>query len=337
MSSPRRAIRRRAVLALAALAAFAPAAGAAAADHIKATVPVPTDTAYAMYWVAADKGYYAEENLDVEVVQAGGGVATPALLSGDTQFSGSPGAAIPAILKGAPLKLVFVTQDHPAYQLWASDPAIKTLQDLKGRQVGVITRGDSTEAATRRALIAAGVDPATVAFTGMSMPGARATAILTGALPAAALTFDDVATVETSGKAHLLADISRTVQMVVGGAVASDRMLKENRPLALRFIRALMKGYRYVRANKDGTIAILKKRYPNVSEEHYALVYDRVAATMTKDGTVPDALAQQAIDENAEVLGIPPEKRRPLAEFVDFSLARDANASLDAEGWKPAP
>ncbi len=335
MWNRRRAARRRAILALAALAAFAP--GAKAADHIKATVPVPTDTAYAMYWVAADKGYYAAENLDVDVVVAGGGVATPALLSGDAQFTGSPGAAIPAILKGAPLKLVFVTQDHPAYQLWASDPAIKTLQDLKGRQIGVITRGDSTEAATRRALIAAGVDPATVAFTGMSMPGARASAILTGALPAAALTFDNVATVENSGKAHLLVDISETVQMVVGGAVTSDRMLKENRPLAVRFIRALLKGYRYVRANKDGTIAILIKRYPNVSREHYALVYDRVMATMTKDGAVSNGLAQQAIDENAEVLGIPPERRRPLAEFVDFSLVREANASLDAEGWTPTP
>jgi NitT/TauT family transport system substrate-binding protein len=324
-----------ALTALTALTAFS--VRAEAADHVKATVPVPTDAAYAMYWVAGDKGYFRDENLDVDVVVAGGGVATPALMSGDAQFTGSPGAAIPAILKGAPLKLVFVTQDHPAYQLWASDPAIKTLQDLKGRQIGVITRGDSTEAATRRALLAAGVDPATVAFTSMSMPGARASAILTGALPAAALTFDDVATVEHSGKAHLLVDLSQAVQMVVGGAVTSDRMLRENRPLAVRFLRALIKGYRYVRANKDATIAILLKHYPNESREHYALVYDRVVATMTKDGTVPDSLAQQAIDENAEVLGIPPAERRPLAQFIDFSLAREANRSLDAEGWKPVP
>src|SRR6185437_7965520 len=116
------------------------AARAEAADHIKATIPVLADTAYAMYHIAADKGYFAAEGLDVEVVVAGGGVATPALISGDAQFTGSPGAAIPAILKGAPIKLVLVTQGHPSYQLWASDPAIKTLADLKGKQVGVITR-----------------------------------------------------------------------------------------------------------------------------------------------------------------------------------------------------
>lgn len=313
------------------------AGAAAAADRIKATVPQPGTTAYAMYDIALAKGYFASEGLDVEIVAAGGGVATPALISGDAQFTGSPGAAIPAILKGAPLKLVLVTQDHPSYQLWAGDPAIRTIMDLKGRQIGVISRGDSTEAATRKVLIAAGVDPATVGFSAMSFPQARATALLNGSLPAAALTFDDVALVEHSPKVHLLDDISRTVSMVVGGAVTSDRMLQTNRPLALRFMRGLIKGVRYQRANKEATIALLLKHNPNVTRAHYEMVYDREQATMTKDGTVPDALAQAAIDENGEVLGISPEQRRKLAEVVDFSLAREVNRALDAEGWQPVP
>ena len=136
---------------------------------------------------------------------------------------------------------------------------------------------------------------------------------------------------------HLLADISTMVSMVVGGAVTSDKMLTTDRPLALRFMRALIKGFRYSKANKKETINILLKRQPNTPRAHYELVYDRVVATMTPDGTVPDAVAQQAIDENGEVLGIPPEKRRKLGEFVDFSLAREVNRQLDAEGWKPAP
>jgi NitT/TauT family transport system substrate-binding protein len=313
------------------------AAKAEAADHIKATVPVLADTAYAMYLIAADKGYFRDEDIDADVVVAGGGVATPALISGDAQFTGSPGAAIPAILKGAPIKLVLVTQEHPSYQLWAGDPSIKTLADLKGKQVGVITRGDSTEVATRKVLQEAGVDPASVAFSGMSFPQGRATALLTGALPAAALTFDDVAMVEHSPKVHLLADISTMVSMVVGGAVTSDKMLTFERPRAARFLRALIKGFRYARANKNETIDILLKRNPKVGREHYEAVYDRVRATMTKDGTVPDAIAQQAIDENGEVLGIPPERRRKLGEFVDFSIARDVNRELDAAGWRPTP
>jgi len=316
-------------------ALIALAVPAKAADHIKATIPVLADTAYAMYHIAKDKGYFAAEDLDVEVVVAGGGVATPALMSGDAQFTGSPGAAIPAILKGAPLKLVLVTQSHPSYQLWAGDPSIRTLADLKGKQVGVISRGDSTEAATRKVLQAAGVDPASVAFSAMSFPQGRATAVLNGSLPAAALTFDDVAMVEGSPKVHLLADISTMVSMVVGGAVTSDKMLTADRPRALRFMRALIKGFRYAKANKEQSIDILLKRQPNTPRDHYELVYDRVVATMTPDGTVSDEIAQQAIDENGEVLGIPPAQRRKLDEFVDFSIAREVNRQLDGEGWTP--
>ena len=326
-------IRRAMALAVALLALAASEADAA--DKIRATIPVAADLGYAMYHVAVDKGYFAAEGLDVEVVVAGGGIATPALMSGDVQFSGSPGAAIAAILKGAATKLILVTQDHPSYQLWASDPAIVSLQDLKGKQIGVISRGDSTENATRRVLKAAGVDPATVAFSAMGFPQGRATALLTGALPAAALTFDDVAMVEHSPKVHMVADISTMVSMVVGGAVTSDRMLANDRPLVIRFLRGLSKGFRYVRAFKDGTIDIIMHKFPSANRAVLEAAYASTRRTMSPDGTVPDEVAQAAIDENVDVLGIAPDKVRKLGEVFDFSAAREANRTLDAEGWTP--
>ena len=35
---------------------------------------------YAPHFVAQEKGYYTEEGIDMEIVRAGGGVATPALI-----------------------------------------------------------------------------------------------------------------------------------------------------------------------------------------------------------------------------------------------------------------
>ncbi|HEX3973909.1 MAG TPA: ABC transporter substrate-binding protein, partial [Stellaceae bacterium] len=37
---------------------------------------------------AIDKGYFAEEGLDVDLTSAGGGVAVPAMISGNLDFSG---------------------------------------------------------------------------------------------------------------------------------------------------------------------------------------------------------------------------------------------------------
>ena len=77
-----------------------------AADKVKMSIAA-TSANYAPYFVALEKGYLTEEGFDVEIVKAGGGTATPAQLSGEIEFNTSGATALSAILKGAPLKLVF--------------------------------------------------------------------------------------------------------------------------------------------------------------------------------------------------------------------------------------
>src|SRR6201999_240958 len=96
-----------------------------AADTVTISYVVPT-VIYGDLLVGLDKGYFAQEGIDLSLLQAGGGAATPALLAGDVQFSGSPAAAISAILKGAKLKVLYITTDHAAYQLWTRGD-IKTI------------------------------------------------------------------------------------------------------------------------------------------------------------------------------------------------------------------
>lgn len=86
---------------------------------------------YAPFYVAMDKGYYAAQGLQINAIQAGGGAATPALISGELAFSTSPAAAIPSMFQGAPLKIILVNGDRQSYDLWSSSKDITTLQ---GRQ-----------------------------------------------------------------------------------------------------------------------------------------------------------------------------------------------------------
>src|ERR1700681_2666634 len=93
-----------------------------AADKVKVSYPTLTSS-YIFFFSAISKGYYKDEGLDLDVVEAAGGVATPALVSGDVQFSTSGSSAISAIMKGARLKVLLVGQDRPNWQLWATRPA----------------------------------------------------------------------------------------------------------------------------------------------------------------------------------------------------------------------
>src|SRR4051812_45196382 len=75
------------------------------ADKIKVRLAATDDAIYLPFFLGVDKGFYKQLDLDVEVIFAGGGVATPALISGTIDFSTSGGAAVSAIIKGAPLKV----------------------------------------------------------------------------------------------------------------------------------------------------------------------------------------------------------------------------------------
>src|SRR5450631_451639 len=144
----------RFVFMLMALAAVGTAVSrAAAADKVSVSLAATDDPVYLPNFIAIDKGYYQQLGLDVEIIYAGGGIATPGLMSGSLDFSTSTGSAVSAILKGAALKIIMTLSESVPFRLWATQPDISTLQDLRGKAVGVQTRGDLFELSMRAALL----------------------------------------------------------------------------------------------------------------------------------------------------------------------------------------
>ena len=72
--------------------------------------------AYMDHICAMDKGYFRDEGLNIEVIRAPGGVATPGLLSGQFQFSSSASSAVSAAVRGGPVKIVYTNLSRPTLQ-----------------------------------------------------------------------------------------------------------------------------------------------------------------------------------------------------------------------------
>jgi NitT/TauT family transport system substrate-binding protein len=322
----------RTALAVAALIALT--AHAKAADKIKAAIPVTTGT-YAMYYVAEDKGYFKEEGLDVELTIAGGGVATPALMAGDLDFNGSPGAAISAILRGAPIKIFFVSQDRPAYELWSGDPKIVKVADLMGKPVGVFTRGDTTEVALRILLKSQGLDPNGVIFTALNQGRVRLAALTANSVAAAMLLKDEGDQAKSLPNLHLVSDVQQSVKQMGGGAVARNGGLVEGREKTRKFLRALLKARRYTDAFRAQTLDILQTRNPRTPRAALEASYDDTVKTATKDGALDPEAQQGEIDARSDVLNIPPAQRLKPSQVFDFSLVAEVNRELDTKGWWP--
>jgi ABC-type nitrate/sulfonate/bicarbonate transport system substrate-binding protein len=293
-------------------------------------VPV---TEYADLLLGYDAGYFTEEGLDVELVQAGGGVATPALIAGDLNLSGSPGAAISAILKGAKLKVVFVTNDRAPYLLWAQED-IKTVADLKGKAVGVITRGDTTEIAMRYFLVKQGFPSDYVSFTPLGTGTARIASLASGSYPATILGVIETAQLKASGRGkglHQLADFRHTVHMTFSGIATSDAMIAQHPDVVRRAMRAALKGIALAKAARETTIDSIMK-HGNKDRDSAGVDYDATAPELTDTGTMPEEDQAFELKLRGELLGVPP---KPIADVFDFSFVKKAAAELKAENWKP--
>ncbi|HUB95615.1 MAG TPA: hypothetical protein VL993_06840, partial [Stellaceae bacterium] len=195
--------------------------------------------------------------------------------------------------------------------------------------------GDTHENALRILLTQHGIDPNTVLFTGVGFGNGRVAALKAGRLPAASLTVEDVTQLEGSPAVHEVADVGREVQMMVGGIAANARMLGPDRPLAIRFLRAIVKGERYMRAFEAGTVDAMLKHNPNVSREATDAVYRLMVPTNTSDGTLPPPVQKEMLDLYADIIKLPRDKEPPISAAFDFSLLPEVERSL--AGWKPTP
>jgi NitT/TauT family transport system substrate-binding protein len=305
-----------------------------AADKVRLSY-VLSSVEYADDFLAIDKGYFKEEGIDIDLQQAGGGAAVPALISGDIDFTGSGSVAISAILKGAKLKVLLVVDAHPAMQIWAQ-PAVKSFADLKGKPIGIISRGDTTEIGMRYILAKRNLPADFLSYTPMGPGIARVAALQSGSFPGALIDTSQVAEMKQAqkmGKLHLLIDLNKEVHMVFGGYATSDALINSNRSLVQRTVRALMKGLAVVRGDRASTVASLVKH--GASQEAAEQNYTDFADTMSPTAVTTDEDQALELKVRAQMLGIDPASLPPPATFFDFSFVKQAAAELKKENWRP--
>jgi NitT/TauT family transport system substrate-binding protein len=311
---------------------------ARAADKVTVTY-ASFDALYAPYFLARDRGYFASRDLDVELMQAGGGTATPALIAGSVQFSSSSGSAITAILRGAKLKVVMTLAVSLPWKLWATAPGIKSIADLKGQPVGVETSGGLDELAMRAALMKAGLPQDYVAYNPIGVGGAQRIAIMEhAALPAIFLSYIEERIARQRGalaQGHVLIDFPHDLKMPYNGLATSQALIDTKPSLIARFVTGVVMGMRAMKADRAATLAAMETYAKNTAAETLGEALDDTTPTVLANAEAAADEREFDLKLRGSMLHLPENALPPVEKVYDYSFVRAAITSLDKSGWKP--
>jgi NitT/TauT family transport system substrate-binding protein len=324
---------------------FCVAPSADAAEKVAEKVPEKVkvtfasfDALYLPYFIAVDRFYFAEQGLDVELFQAGGGTATPALMSGSVQFSSSAGSAESAILKGAPLKVVMTLAQTMPWKVWATRPEVASLADLKGKPIGVQTRGGLDELAMRAALMKAGLPQDWVIFSPIGLGSVQRLAVMqTQSLPVVFLSYLDEKMARQQGSlahGHVLLGFE-DIQIPYNGLAASDALLQRDPAMVKRFMRGVLMGVRYMKSFRDGSLRVLRKFNKEAPADVLSKSYDDAKPIVMDGGSVPEATQRTELALRALTMTVPEAALPPPEKVFDYSLVEQVIAELAASGWTP--
>jgi NitT/TauT family transport system substrate-binding protein len=233
-----------------AFALFAGAGTAQAADHIK--VGVGPLASVASMFIAQEKGYFAAENLDAELISfdAAQTIVT-GIAGGDLDFGVTAvnGAFYSLAAQGV-IKLIAGTViDVPGFQQYAFvisnrayDAGFKGYNDMSGHSVAIVQVGGPIHYVLELLVEKYHIDPATVKPVPLQQIPNEVSAVTGGTTDAGVIPATAALPGVGRGEMKLVGFTGDEVRWQGAGVFASTKEIKDKQELVERFLRVFRKG-----------------------------------------------------------------------------------------------
>jgi NitT/TauT family transport system substrate-binding protein len=296
--------------------------------------------------VGKQMGYFKEEGIDVDTINADGSVAAvQAVASGSADLTpGDTGSLLAGVQKNVPITVVGgLVQNWPWQIATLPNSPIKSAADLKGKKLGVISLASGSAPFARAFIRSGGLQPdSDVELLPVGVGAQAATALNSGQVDALALYGQAYTVIESAGTK--LAYIQNPDQFQglrsLSFAIASSK-LKADKELYAKFLRASYKSLLFSAANPKAAMEMGYQVYPQIlggKAEADRITPDTASLTAWiksatpaagqpadwKDwGAIPDEewTKTQAYTQGAGQISAP----IPLEKFWDPSLLTEAN------------
>jgi ABC-type nitrate/sulfonate/bicarbonate transport system substrate-binding protein len=271
------------------------AASAASAETLRVGKAGAAAFSFVPADVGAHSGIFKKHRLDLEISSFGGDAKVQQAMAADSIDIGlGSGPGLAFLVKGSPAKGIAAMADPPlTFALVVrNDDSIKTLEDLKGKKVGVSTVGSVTgwlvsEIARRKGWGYEGMEP-----IALGNDATRVASLKTNAVDGAIVNLTVALKYAQSNEGRVLlrfGDLLKDFHVHV--IFATDKAIA-NRPEALRnFLAAWFETIAFMQKNKGQTVDIAKD-VMGTDTKLAAAIYDEMMPMFNNDGHFkPRALA----------------------------------------------
>ncbi len=301
----RRFVMLAAALGMAVLGASSQAA--LAADKVTFVTDFGFNGRHAYYFVALEKGYYARQNLDVEIVRGQGSADAVKQVAAGTAQLGFADAAAVILARGndrIPVKLVAMVYARPPHAIYVlKDSGIAKPKDLEGKKIAD-TAFSAVPKLFNAYAKAAHIDAGKVTWVvaaGDALPGMLTTGRADGI---GQFTVGEPLLAKAAAPKQILAltYADAGLEMYSNGLIASESTIQSNPDLVRRFVTATLQGLADAVADPKAAGAIMHAHHREVDAD-IAEGETRIVGTLVSQAGLPlGALSPERVKKTVDIV-----------------------------------
>ena len=206
---------------------------------------------------ARDLGMFAKNGIQPELLLMTFQLSSVALNAGELEYVAGVGpGSVSATLGGSPSRAVWIVANRLIYNVVAQ-PELKTLQELRGKRIGVAGLGATTHTAFTMAVERAGLNPKDFIVVGIG-PQQQQRALESRALDAVMIDPPVLFVLLKKGFSKVF-DVGAAVEMPVGGLTTLTKTLSARPDQVRRVIKAQQEAKELLLNSKERAVEFIVK------------------------------------------------------------------------------
>jgi ABC-type nitrate/sulfonate/bicarbonate transport system substrate-binding protein len=281
---------------------------------------------------ALARGYFKTQGLQVEpILIRGGPSAIAALVSGEVDFAaiGGAQAVFRSRARGLDLSIIGCTSATTNYILLGNKQT-RTVEDLKGKVIGVTGAGTYSEFAMKAFLKKFNINPdRDVIMRAIGGTVLRAAAIERGIIAAAPFSPEDAVRLMKSGYS-LISNLSESLGIPQNIIVTRNEVLEKYPETSKRVLKAYIQGIQLAKFDKKEAIKAGYDSGLQGDPDIVSAAWDLYAPGLTSDLSIVTSGLQQMLDEDIRAGLI--DGKFTLDRVINDRILRLAQQELRSEG-----